>query len=202
MEYKGINDYELIYLIQEKDELAYNTMYKKYDFLIKKIAREYYVRNKNFGIEFDDLYQEGVLALEQALNNYNEQTSLFYTFVVLCIRREMERIIKAAKRHKHMILNDSYSLNLNLLCDEEFTLEDAIGDDTYSVDKIFMEETELKRLFNSIKYDLPVTYLPVYELKINNFSNKEISELLDISYKNVDNILRGIKDNIKRRVRI
>ena len=42
MEYTGINDYEVLYMIGERDEVAYNVMYDKYHPLISKMAYNYY----------------------------------------------------------------------------------------------------------------------------------------------------------------
>ena len=79
MDYKNINDYELIYQIRDNDEVAYTTLFEKYSFLVNKFAYEYYSNNKNIGIEYEDLCQEGFFAISMALKEYNQDTSLFYT---------------------------------------------------------------------------------------------------------------------------
>ena len=38
MEYKDLNDSEMLYLIRENEEEAYNYVYKKYEPLINKFA--------------------------------------------------------------------------------------------------------------------------------------------------------------------
>ena len=57
---------------------------------------------ENTGIEIEDLYQEGMLGVVMALNDYNSSDTLFYTYASLCIRREMERLVKASKRKKRL----------------------------------------------------------------------------------------------------
>ena len=100
MDYRDYNDYELVYEIRESNELAYNILIKKYSLLINKMANEYYLKAKTLKVEYDDLVQEGYVGLFQALDDYNEDTCLFYTYAIICIRREMERLIKSFSRKK------------------------------------------------------------------------------------------------------
>lgn len=191
MNYKEYNDYELIYQINDGDELAYNIMCSKYSSLIGKMAKNYYEKNKNVGIDYDDLYQEGLLALSNSLKDYDSSSSLFYTFFILCCKREMERLIKSSRRHKHMILNDSISLNESVKNVEDIFIEDIISND-FDMEDYYISEDRCNKLYD-FKYNLNNIEREIYELKLNNFSIKEISSLLDISYKKVDNSLQKIK---------
>ena len=55
MDYKTINDYELIYLVNEKNEDAFNIIFKKYENLINKYANYYYNNYKQKGVNKDEL---------------------------------------------------------------------------------------------------------------------------------------------------
>ncbi len=189
-----MNDYELVYQIKENDEVAYSTLFDKYSFIVHKLAYDYYSKNKNIGIEIEDLYQEGYFAISMAVRDYNQDSSLFYTYVTLCIRREMERYIKFCKRNKQMVLNSAISLNASIDFDNELFLEDVIasGED---LERSVIYNDILRKLF-FYRYDLKFEESLVYELKLNQFSNSEIAILLDISYKKVDNYLRKIRSNL------
>ena len=65
--YLGWNDYELIYLIKEGNELALNLMYHKYSNFIRIKARELGFR----GFDLDDCIQEGLLLLTKAIKTFN-----------------------------------------------------------------------------------------------------------------------------------
>ena len=69
MVYKDINDYYLIDMICENDELSYGMLFDKYRPLIKKIASNFYRNYKNYGYEYDDFLQEGYLGFYKALKN-------------------------------------------------------------------------------------------------------------------------------------
>ena len=71
MEY---NDYELLDLIYDNDEVAYNIMLKKYKPVIYGKALEYYnfLRNNHYeGVSVDDFYLEGVFAFYHAVKKFD-----------------------------------------------------------------------------------------------------------------------------------
>ena len=49
-----------------------------------------------------------------------------------------------------------------------------------------------------LKHDLPFSQSLIFELKLNNFSNREISQLLDIKYKTIDNAVTSIRNKFKK----
>ena len=194
MNYKDINDYELIYHVRENDEYAYNTLINKYSFLVNKLAYEYYSKNRKLGIELEDLIQEGFFAISMSIKDYNQDASLFYTYVVLCIRREMERYIKYNRRNKQMILNTAISFNQFIDENNELLLEDVI-ESSYNLEDSVCNSDFFNRIF-MYRYNFNLEESSIFELKFNQFSNKEIAILLDISYKKVDNCLRKIRNRL------
>ncbi len=198
MNYKEINDYELIYEVRESNEDSYNLLIKKYSTLIKRIADEYYRKCKRFKVEYDDLVQEGYFGLFQALDNYNEETSLFYTFASLCIRREMERLIKSYSRNKHMLLNNAISLSEPIDDEKDTFIEDTIPSN-YDIEDTIISDTNIRHLI-SLKNDMPFEMACVYELRMNRFNNIEISILLDIPKKKVEKYVYKIKQKVSKKV--
>lgn len=198
MDYKSYNDYELIYQIRENDEDSYNILFTKYSFLVNKLAYEYYCVNKNFGIELEDLTQEGFYGLSLALKEYDSENALFYTYAMLCIRREIERYLKYQKRNKHLILSNAISLSTPIDGDNELFLEDVISMSWSLEDSVISDISYYDLLL--FKYELKFEDSLVFELKINKFSNKEISLLLDIGYGEVDNRLRRIRKKLMNKI--
>ena len=196
MDYKKYNDYELVYQVRENDSIAYDILMKKYSLLAKKYAAEYYAKNKSVGIEKEDLYQEGMLGVIMALNDYNSNDTVFYTYALLCMKREMERLIKTAKRKKHKALNEAISLSSTVSFEDDMYLEDVLSS-PYRVEDD-LKSIELSRFLNNLKYELPDEDSIIYELRINSFNNREIAELLGTSCKFVDNRLRKIRKFLKQ----
>lgn len=197
MEYKNVNDYEVLYMIRESNEAANEYMYSKYKPLINKLATNISKKYRGIGIEYDDLFQEGMYGLSEAINNFNvRENNLFFTFAILCIKREMERLLIKSIRHKNNVLNFAISFD-TVISEEGLTVGDIIYDGKDLVDNKTIER-EQKKFILDLKYELKDIYSPVYELKLNGFSNNDIAILLDLKYKDVDNYLRSIKKTLKK----
>lgn len=196
MEYKHFNDYELIYQVREKDEVAYGTLIEKYSHLVDLLAKKYLKSNKGIGLEYDDLYQEGMVGIINALENYDSNETLFYTLAVLCAKREMEKIIKTSKRKKQMILNDSISLNKYVDDEQSLCLYDLIPSD-YNLEVEYEKSNTYNNILN-YKYDLDFIDSSIFEMKLNGFSCDEIAELLELKRKSVDYHLRKIRKKISK----
>lgn len=194
MDYKDLNDYELVYQVREKDDVAYGILLEKYSHLISMIAKKYYSHNKNIGLEYDDFYQEGMIGLMRALDDYEPSNTLFYTYATLCAKRQIETCIKGNLRMKHSLLNNSLPVNEPLNVDSDISLEELIPSD-YSVEK----EIDFNELYNKLinhKYDFSFEDSQVFELRLNLFTIGEISCLLCLTRKNVDYRLRKIRKKL------
>ena len=184
-------------MISENNEDAYSIMVEKYQPIIIKYADYYLNKYNSQGIEKDELIQEGTIGLINAINFYMEKENcLFYTFANLVIRREMERYIKKNLRYKQQVLTNASSIH-DIVANDDIHLEDTIFKETDLVEMISNEIYYQNILYN-FKYELTNTQSQIYEMRLNNFSNKEISKLLDINYKTVDNCIRLMKEKFKK----
>ncbi len=194
MDYKDLNDYELVYQVRENNDVAYETILKKYSGLVRIIAKKYYSKNKNIGLGVDDFYQEGMIGFLRALDDYDSSNTLFYTYAILCAKRQIETCIRTNQRNKHSVLNYSISFNEPVGNDSDTLLEELIPSE-YDIEKDFF----IKDLFNKLikyKYELDFEDSLVFELRLNSFSVSEIASLLCLTRKNVDYRLRRIRKKI------
>lgn len=199
MRYKGVNDYELLYLVGENNEEVYNSIYAKYKPLIHRLAKTLCENYKSALVEYDDLFQEGMYGLNNAIKSFNGKSgSLFYTLAKLCISREMNGYVAKMLRGKNMILSSAVSFDTPI-SKNGFVVEDTLYSHDDSVELQF-ESIEMEKYILDLKYELKDEYMPVYELKLNGFSNAAIATLLDLRYKDVDNYLRSIKKTLRRKI--
>lgn len=199
MRYKGVNDYELLYLVGENNEEVYNSIYAKYKPLIHRMAKTLCENYKSALVEYDDLFQEGMYGLNNAIKSFNGKSgSLFYTLAKLCISREMNGYVAKMLRGKNMILSSAVSFDTPI-SKNDFVVEDTLYSHDDSVELQF-ESIEMEKYILDLKYELKDEYMPVYELKLNGFSNAAIANLLDLRYKDVDNYLRSIKKTLRRKI--
>ena len=91
MNYKIYNDYEILYLIREGNEVAYNIMFTKYEGYIRKIVSSFY----HYGSKTEDLVQEGRIILSNCILKYNIYMSVsFFSYFTICLRRFVNKEIK------------------------------------------------------------------------------------------------------------
>ena len=202
MDYKEYNDNELLYYVNEANEEATEIIYKKYEPLINNLARKIINYCKNSGVEINDLVQEGMLGLSKALEQYKDnKDASFYTFAKTCIERKMISASIAARRQKHKILNDSLSIEST---DEEGNniCEYLLSDDKSNPETMILNIEREKDILNKASHILTDFEIQVFELKINGFNYKEISEVLDRDVKAIDNALQRIKTKLKKNINI
>ena len=110
--YNDENDYELLYLIKEENEDAKEVFFEKYRPLVEMKANKFYSMYKNNGYELNDLIQEGMLALNSAIKDYEHEKDVkFNTFANVCIDRQLLSYIRDFNRQKHQVLNSSVSID-------------------------------------------------------------------------------------------
>ena len=190
MNYKNYNDYELISMVRENDEFSYYSLFEKYKPIVKNISKEFYDRYSDYGYDYDDFIQEGYVGFQNALNKYDSSKgALFYTFVELCIRRRLLSFTKNITLPKRNISN-KYFVSLDDL---------DVRDNSVSLN----DELDYEDTMNTIKdvlYSLDLKYTAPFELKMNNFSLKEISILLEVSINSVSYRVNLVSAEIRTRI--
>lgn len=200
MDYKDYNDNELLSYIAENNEDASEIIYKKYMPLVTKIARKMYQYAGKTGIEVNDLIQEGMLGLSNAIHEYNEsKNTSFYTFAKTCIERKIFTAVTATRRLKHRPLNESLPLEVTRMTDDNLIfLEEIIGDNKGNPENMLLDSENFNEILEFAKKELTDFELQVFELKISDFSYQEIADILDKELKSIDNALQRIKGKLRK----
>ena len=195
-EYKN-NDYELLYLISENNEEAKELFYNKYKPIIEMKAKKLSRVAQSKGYDYNDLVQEGMIGLTNAINSFSDQKDVqFTTFANLCIEGQMASFIRNISAGRHKILNDSVSFEttnsygsplINLLDDKNVNPETS-----------FIESEEKEDLYNDIVSILKEVEVEIFELRAKGFSYKEIASLLNITEKSVGKHIERIKNKINK----
>ena len=188
--YREFNDYELLYLVSENSEDGFNILYKKYMPLIIKFVNKYKNSFKHFGYDQDDLMQIGYFALYKATKYYKLYSeSMFYTFLYTLLENDYNQEYRKCNNDKHKSLNKSFSYDLTIP-GKNLTYKEVLGENS----NYYQEMDNYNRIVlfkNNLSFELSC----YVELKYNGYSNKEISELLDIDYQKIRLYQRIIKVN-------
>lgn len=199
MNYKDVNDYELVYYVRDNNEEASAILYDKYKPLIEKNARKLLKYCNYNGLELNDLIQEGMLGLSKAIESFSEsKEASFYTYAKTCVERRQLTAIIASQRQKHKLLNESVSFEAY---DDDATsvktVDAMLVDNSYNPESIMFDYENSTELMEKVSRVLTNFELQVFELKISGFTYIEISEILDKDKKQIDNAIQRIKFKIK-----
>ena len=197
MDYKELNDNELVYLCSESNEDAINLMISKYKNYILSILKEYMKEYNIIGVEVADLYQEGLIGLMHAVQSFNsERDVLFYTYATACIKTSIISAVRQTFRQKNRILNNSYSLD-KLFDESNHNFYEIFKDESSIPDQLLLDEESERELIENIKSKLSKSELSIFELKLRGLKNNEIAELMDKDKKYVENTLFRITKKYK-----
>lgn len=196
--YKDLNDYEIMYLVEENDDIANELLFEKYRPIILNIAIKYKEEAKKYGLELDDLIQEGYVGLYNAMKTYNQnKDSLFYTYALISIRSKILNLIRCNNNCKNSALNNSLSLYEKSVNFNDISLLDVISDEKCINPSDNLLEKEFNSIIADFLYSLDFNYALIFELRLNGFCNKDISLLLDVSNRSVTNNIFRINKKLK-----
>lgn len=198
MQYKNIDDEELMYMIRENDETAKSIAYEKYRYIIDIVIRKY-ARVASFkGIEYNDLYQDALVGFVDALNKYTSDLSSIATFITLCVDRKLQNTLRQASTLKSKINKESLSLEYEYDKYKQ-PLMDIISDNNENNPLVKIEENENdNELVEKIKKELSDAEKEVFSLMINGLDYLEIALILNKTPKQVDNTRNRIRFKAKK----
>jgi len=188
--------------------------------LVKKVASKIYYRLPDIGIDFDDLFQVGVIGLIKALENYNEDKGKFSTYAYIRIRGEILDFLKQQNIYPNTekdyitveraepedeelpYTKTGLVLSLNKVISEE---DDSISliDTLVSNSKTPEEEYALKEMIEKISYVIE-NHLDenerkvIYYLYFEEKEPKEIQEILGVSLGRISQIKSKALEKIKK----
>lgn len=191
------DDSELMYLVSENNEEANNIIFKKYSTVIDFYAKKYLNLVDGKGMDYNDLYQEGLIALNEAINKYKEQKNIkFASFASICIERKMVSLVRMASRKKHSILNDSYSLDYKKE-DASESFVNLLQSNKDSIEDILITKESTINIINKINTSLSSLEKKVYELRLNGYSYEMIAKEMGKTPKSIERTLDRIRNKLK-----
>ena len=170
---------------------------ESYASTIRSISRKYYLA----GGSEEDLFQEGMIGLLQAYQNFNGDdyySDKFKSFAKLCIKRQIYDAIKHANKKNNQPLNSyvpitktnsnhqEYERNELLFLEEECSPEDLFIDKEEHNEKIQFCKSKLSKFENQ-----------VLDLYLAGERQSQIAESLGKDVKSIDNTIQRIKNKLR-----
>lgn len=186
-DYKACSDEELIDRLRAGETDITEYLCDKYKDLVRKGARSMFI----LGGDTEDLIQEGMIGLYQAIRDYrDDRDTKFMTFASRCIDRKLASAVQHALRQKHRPLNSYVSLS-----DEEN--QDLPGPDYSDPEQIVIANERIAQLKKQIREKLTPLENHVLSGYLEGKSYEVIAGELGKSPKSVDNALRRVREKIR-----
>ena len=188
---------ELIIKAKNNDENAMEQLLQRFKSKVTAISREYFL----MGADFDDLIQEGMIGLYKAINVYDpNKNHNFSAFASLCIHRQLQNAVKNANRKKNSPLNSylpiEYYGGVKTDADDNFS-KLIIVDDNSDFEKQFIDNEMNAIMISKVKNILTVVQFKLLKMFLNGESYINMAKALNISTKQVDNMLQSIKKKLR-----
>lgn len=189
-----MNDFELIYMIRQKDEWSLGEIIEQSKRLIWQIAHRLYEDVRGTRISKEDMFQEGCLGLFEAIHCYMEDLSVpFLPFAKVCISREIQSLMRKYKGLSFGLLDRSLSLELSVGEEQSVYLSDVIPDGRFmnhpgDASKVLETYKHIENVLKSCS----LLEQNIYKLKVYGFTYSEIATIVECKPKQVDNTLQKL----------
>lgn len=174
-------------------------MYRKHLPLVHHVVRRGFLsltRNDSM-IEYEDLVQEGSVALLRAIRKYNPDKGAFSTFAVKVIANQLLKFVYNQLLQKNKSF-PSVSLDAPISDKDGDTFADMVGD----VDSAF-ENIDNKDLWDRLSATLTDRDRDIFFKRVvEGFSYREIGRLYGLSYERISQIYKATLDSLRFRASV
>lgn len=185
-----LTDEELVALAQKENKQAMTYLIEKYKSVVKGVSRSYFL----IGGDDQDLFQEGLIGLFNAIVSYNGKVS-FKNYVYVCVKNNIVSTIRKYNNQKNLPLLNYVSLTgqVNMDTDKtEYVIDEKISDpETEYINRESTEELQAK-----IKNTLSQLENTILGLYLQGFSYAEIAEKTNKQVKSIDNAIQRIRRKV------
>lgn len=195
MPFCELSDEEVVSLAQQGNKDALNHIIARYRNFVYHKTQAYFLA----GADRDDLFQEGMIGLYEAVCDFDGTKATFRSFASVCVLRQVLTAVKMATRRKHMPLNSYISLEYSADAQEDDVFfELSVSQNPQNPESILIEKENLKAMEQKINQALTKLEQRVLVLYLDGHSYQVIAEKIGKDPKAVDNAVQRIRKKIDR----
>ena len=177
---------QLVSCAKAGDSAALALLIKRYSSIILKKANSF---TNLSGIDSEDLYQEGMIGFVSSVYSYDEAyNTKFSTYASVVFTRKMLSALRLANNDAEKFADMFVSLE-----DDEITALNP------SVEESLLYSEELSEIIEFSKTNFSKMEKKVFKLMLFGASNSEISAILDLNIKSVENAIHRIRKKLRER---
>lgn len=152
------------------------------------------------GGDGEDLIQEGMFGLIQAIREYHEgKDAAFRTFAEICIRNRLYSALRAAARDKHAPLNQSVSLDHPFFDSNSYT-SGAFDPSHTDPELLIADRDYVESVLESITKQLSEFEAKILGYYLDGLSCQEIARIVGRPPKSVDNAVQRVRRKTARQL--
>ena len=182
-----VSNEELVQAIQAGERTLMPVLWQQMEQFVKQQASRCINQlDHQYGVEFDDLYQSGYLALVQAVDSYKPNNGApFIAWMALHLKTEFAKTAGYYTKKKN-VLNLSVSLHTPIGEEENFTLLHTIADPVDRIEKVeeLIYQTQLRETLNAVLDTLPIQQSKIIrEYDLEGLSFQKLSQSYGLSHQ-------------------
>lgn len=199
-EYDDFTEQELIESIRLGDEKAAKHLISRYSYIVWKIVSSFFI----IGGDKDDLFQEAMIGLMNAMDKYNcDINDNFRCFAEICIRRQVITAIRKSKGYKNNLLNNSISMHDYTRLEHDVSaLNTLVCAECLNPENVIITKEEINDYYKNIFEILSEFEKAVLTEFENGKSYEEISITLKKNIKSIDNAMQRIRKKVNNNKKI
>jgi RNA polymerase sporulation-specific sigma factor len=184
-------DGELAALVKNGDPDAFDALVGRYMPVLQAGAGKY---AGVYGMDRDDLIQEGMITLFRAVKNYDRTTgNKFSTYAITCINNSMNTAIRKHLRNSQSIAHVEIGEKEEMQFIQSVENEDQVGDIYSSMETAKNREVKIETLLSDFERR-------VLKLYLQGYSYRQSSEILSASTKAIDNALQRVRRKLRSEI--
>lgn len=180
------NEKQLVSCAKAGDSVALALLIERYSAIILKKAKSFTKLNS---IDAEDLYQEGMIGFVSAIYSYDEAyNTKFGTYASVVYTRKMLSALRFANNDVENLADSFMSIDGDEITSLNPSLEDTI-----------LYSEELSEIIEFSKTNFSKMEKKIFKLMLFGASNSEISVILDLELKSVENAIHRIRKKLRSR---
>ena len=192
-DYADLKDEQLLSLVLNGDDEAQNAFYNRYKPLVIVLSRRFFLKGANY----EDLIQEGMIGLFKGVRSFDPSKGDLKSFLIGCIKNQLNDAVKAAGRIKHSFLNDYVSFT-SLPDEDAENIPGNLLSNELNPEELFILKESNVDFYQEFSGILKPEELEILKLYLEGNSYLEISSATKTTIKYVDNTLQKVKKLAKK----
>lgn len=192
-DYADLKDEQLLSLVLNGDDEAQNAFYNRYKPLVIVLSRRFFLKGANY----EDLIQEGMIGLFKGVRSFDPSKGDLKSFLIGCIKNQLNDAVKAAGRIKHSFLNDYVSFT-SLPDEDAENIPGNLLSNELNPEELFILKESNVDFYQEFLGKLKPEELEILKLYLEGNSYLEISSATKTTIKYVDNTLQKVKKLAKK----